>query len=125
MQAYATDPNRSCTGRRKDGEPCSARALPSGDFCFSHAPQLREKRDAARRAGGRNSSHAARLKQLMPPRLVPVFDVLQTALEEVHSGTLAPARANALANVARAMATVLQVGELEERVRRLEQGDGT
>ena len=56
----------------------------------------------------------------MPPRLIPVFDRLETALARLDAGELEPKRAQAMAAVARAMVSVLQAGELEERLRRLE-----
>ena len=36
----------TCQGRRKNGSPCTARALASG-YCFAHDPALAQKRDAA------------------------------------------------------------------------------
>jgi hypothetical protein len=49
-----------------------------------------------------------------------VYDRLETALGEVHDGTLKPGQAVAMAAVAPAMVAVLQAGELEERLRVLE-----
>jgi hypothetical protein len=40
---------------------------------------------------------------------------------EVHAGRLQPAQASAMAQLARALAALLQVGALEERLRKLEQ----
>jgi hypothetical protein len=57
----------------------------------------------------------------MPPRLVPVFDALEVALAEVHAGTLDPKQAMAMAAIARAMVSVLTAGEIEQRVRDIEQ----
>jgi hypothetical protein len=63
-----------------------------------------------------------RLRGLAPPRLVPIFDQFEWALVEVHDGELDPKAAQAMASLARALATLLTAGELEERVRRLENG---
>ena len=76
----------------------------------------------ARRKGGRNRSSAVRLRGLMPPRLTPAFDQLEVALADVLAGELDPKQATAAAAVARAMATLLSVGEMEERMRRIEAG---
>ena len=57
----------------------------------------------------------------MPARLVPIWGQLETALTEVHDGTLDPRAAAAMAALARALVAVLQAGELEERLRRLEE----
>ncbi|MCL5108784.1 MAG: hypothetical protein M1401_07965 [Chloroflexi bacterium] len=115
---------RRCTATRRDGRPCAAQALPSEPYCWAHSPTLAEQRQRSRAKGGRNSAKAARLRKLTPPRLLPVFDRLETALDEVHTGALDPRAATAMAALARALATLLTAGELEERVRLLEQRTG-
>ena len=57
----------------------------------------------------------------MPPRLLATFNRLEEALEEVHAGVLPPARAQAMAAVAGAMIRVLTAGEMEERLRNMEE----
>ena len=104
-----------CPARRKDGEPCRARAGASG-YCVGHDPAS----GAARAKGGRNTRRAARALRRVPERLRPVADMLASALEEVHSGALEPRRASAMAAVAGALVRVAQSGEMEERVRALE-----
>ena len=113
---------RHCAGVRKDGTPCTTRVLAGGRYCFAHAPELAERRTEARRRGGRQRRNAVRLRGLMPPRLVPIFDTLAVALAEVHHGDLDPKQAQAMASLARALVAVLTAGELEERVRKLEGG---
>lgn len=111
---------KHCAGTRKDGQPCTGPALGASAYCFAHDPSKAEARQAARLAGGRNRGAVVRLRRLVPPRLVPIFNTLEQALEEVHDGTLTPSQAVAMASVARAMVAVLHGGELEERVRELE-----
>jgi hypothetical protein len=53
--------------------------------------------------------------------LVATFDTLENLLAEVHAGKITPARATAMATVARAMVAVLTAGEMEERLRKLEE----
>ena len=60
------------------------------------------------------------MRGLVPPRLLATFDTLETALQEVHTGSLDPRQASAMAAVARAMVAVLTSGELEQRVRDME-----
>ncbi len=115
----ATDSKR-CTATRRDGAQCSAQSLPGEPMCFAHSPAMAEARTAARRRGGSNSAKVVRLRGLVPPRLLPVFDRLERALADVLSGDLDPKQAQAAASVARAMVSVLSSGELEERLRRLE-----
>jgi hypothetical protein len=120
-QANASKRKQSnCEGIRADGQPCKAKALPGKRFCWAHDETLAEKRDKARRQGGKNRANAARLRSLVPPRLVGVYDTLETAMAEVHDGRLVPGQATAMAALARAMVAVLQAGELEERLRSIE-----
>ena len=56
----------------------------------------------------------------MPARLRPVAILLETALEEVHAGTLDPRQATAMAFIAGALVRVITSGEMEERMRALE-----
>jgi hypothetical protein len=93
-------------------------------YCFSHSPALEKKRLEARAKGGKNSARIVRLKRLVPPRLIPIFDRLESALVEVHTGELKSKQATAMAALARAMVAVLASGEMEERVRDLEARTG-
>ncbi len=108
-----------CKSKTRTGEPCRGFAMEDG-YCFSHSPTHENKRHEARARGGKNSARAARLKRLVPPRLIPVFGSLEEALAEVHDGTLESKQATAMAALARAMVAVLTSGQLEERVRGLE-----
>jgi len=109
-----------CVGRRRDGQPCRAPAT-IGPHCIGHAPSLADKRRQGRQRGGHNKARIARLGKLVPPRLIAVYDHLEEALGEVHRGELTPQQATAMAALAGAMVKVLVSGEIEERVRRLEE----
>ena len=61
--------------------------------------------------------------KLAPVALRPVFARLRDALGEVHQGELDPRVATAMASLAGAMVRVLTAGQLEERVRALEEED--
>jgi hypothetical protein len=109
-----------CPATRRDGQPCRGIANKSG-FCMAHDPALADKRREAARLGGKGKARVARLGKLVPPRLVAVYDHLEEALSQVHKGELDPRAATAMAALAGAMVRVLTSGELEERVRRLEE----
>jgi hypothetical protein len=112
---------QTCTATRLNGEPCKARALGvDRPFCWAHAPELAAKRDAARANGGLRSQPLHRIRRTLPTRLSPVAQALEKALVEVHDGKLEPSRATAMAALARALISVLEAAEVEERVRRLE-----
>ncbi len=113
---------RTCRAARKDGQPCTAPVFdPDATRCFAHDPERQAERAEARRRGGQRKSSLCRMRRLMPEHLRPVFDKLAAALDDVLIGDLDTRRATAAANVARAMVAVLQAGELEERLRRVEE----
>ncbi len=112
---------RRCAALRRDGTPCRVQALPTGPYCWAHAPELREKRREGRARGGQNSSKMRRLLKLSPPELQAVLSRLLTALEDVQAGRLAPRAAQAMAALARAAAAIYEQAELAARVRALEE----
>ena len=97
---------QNCTSTRRDGSPCMARAGVSG-YCIGHDPGAQD----ARRKGGHDKSRAERAGKLLPASLQPMVSLLEAALGEVHRGELNPRAASAMASLA---------GELEERLRTLE-----
>ena len=110
----------TCTGLRRDGQPCQAPAL-LGVHCFAHSPANASDRDAARRRGGRGKGRSERLGKLVPASLRPSLALLFTALDEVHRGELDPRAAGAMAALAGAITRLYQTGVLEERLAVLEQ----
>ena len=72
--------------------------------------------------GGHNKSNAIRAQKLMPARLVPVFVMMEEVLAEVyHDKMLDYKKAQTIALVARALVAIFTAGELEERLRTLEE----
>lgn len=104
-----------CQATRKDGNPCRAPAGPNG-LCVGHRPGAQ----AARSRGGHNHARHVRLEKLAPPRLIALYSRLEDVLDGLGSGTIPPSRGTAMASVASVMIRALSVGELEERVRKLE-----
>ena len=115
-----------CTGRNRDGGPCSGQARADG-WCMWHSPALSAERAAWRARGGANRSNKARAKRRLSDDLLSLRDVqgvLSKLLVEVTEGRAEPGVATAAASVARAIASVAQVGDLEERIRELETAAG-
>ncbi len=119
IQEDSTESKRLCRSPNRDGSPCKARAHEDG-YCFAHSPAMAVKRTSARSKGGTNSAKSVRLRALVPPRLIPVFDKLEAALTEIYEGKLSPSQGSAMAAVSRAMVSVLTSGELESRLRDVE-----
>lgn len=118
-------PRASCDATTRAGAPCRGRPLPGSPRCFAHDERLEGVRAEARTRGGEHSSHTHRALARMPAPIAEAVGLLRVAMAEVHRGELEPARANAMANCARALATVWDVhvteGRLDEVERHLEQ----
>ena len=63
---------------------------------------------------------SVRAAKLLPARLQPMVSLLEDALGEVHRGELDPRAASAMASLAGALVRAITAGELEERLRTLE-----
>ena len=115
---------RRCAGRRPDGGRCKAWAGPSGT-CYWHDPRISDARKAKTRVlAGRSSGRFSRAQKLLPPRLRGVFDDVIQAMDDLKAGQMFAKEATALASLATAAVRVLQAGEMEERLRALEQTNG-
>ena len=108
-----------CTSLRRNGSPCTAQAGTSG-YCIGHDPGALD----ARRKGGHAASRAERAGKLLPARLQPMVSLLEDALGEGHRGALDPRAASAMASLAGALVRAMTAGELEERLRALEDRGG-
>ena len=107
-----------CVSTGRDGAPCTAQAGTFG-VLHRHAPGAQE----SRRKGGHATSGTERAGELLPARLQPVVSILEGALGEVHRGELDP-RESAMASLAGALVRAMTAGELEERLRVLEDRGG-
>ena len=99
--------------------PCTAQAGASG-YCIGHDPGAQE----VRRKSGHATSRAETAGKLLPARLQPVVALLENAMGEVHRGELDPRAASAMASLAGALIRAMTAGELEERLRALEDRGG-
>jgi hypothetical protein len=114
---------RRCKAKTVTGSPCSATPVRDDGYCYWHSPAVEAERDEARRRGGSARSNRSRARKVLTGDVRDMTDVkvrLMIALAKVEEGELDPGPANAMANLARAIATVAQVGELEVRIRELE-----
>jgi len=115
------DAARACAGTRRDGTPCKGQALPSSELCWAHDPASQDRVKAARSAGGKARSKAARADKLMPAAMRPIFGCLLKALLDTRDGTLTPQQGTAMASIAGALVKTYSVGQLEERLAALEE----
>ncbi len=116
-----------CQAITKSGSPCGATPVPGDTLCAWHSPAWAEKRRQWSKKGGAARSNRARAAKRLPAEsltLAEVQGLLSVALKGVLAGRIEPGVANAVANVARTMTTVAEAGELEERIRELEEAAG-
>ncbi len=96
-------------------------------MCAWHDPQLATERAAWRQKGGQSRSNKARARKRLPAETLSLTEVeafLSYTLKATLAGKVEPGVANAVANVARTMTTVVQAGEMEGRLRELEAAAG-
>lgn len=107
--------------------PCSATPRPGRPFCLWHDPEAGEARRELSRKGGKGRSNAARARKAYPAALTvgEVQGYLAATLKGVMLGRFTPGQGNAVAALARAIVTVREATELEERIEELERAAGT
>src|SRR5215204_107040 len=112
----AREPLTPCSGRNKDGSACRARAQRGSPFCLAHDPRRVTDLAAWRKQGGKASSNASRARKQLAGDVQDMAGVkarLMVALAQVESGQMDPGPANAMANLARAIATISGVADFE------------
>ena len=116
--------SRACNATREGGQPCRAPPLLDGGFCVMHDPEHADEMAEARRLGGlrRRREKAVSgaydieaLENVPQVRRLLVIAVMDT-LELENS----IARSRALAYLSQVALKMLEVGELEERLKALE-----
>jgi len=119
-----------CRATTKGGQPCSCYALAGSAFCFWHAPEAAEARKLARVKGGR--ARQGRSGVLpdgsgVPVTLKSLADVvllLERATNDVLALENSISRARAVGYLCSVAVKALEVGDLEERIVRLEEHVG-
>ncbi len=112
-----------CKGITKGGEPCAAKPRPGTELCPWHSADLAERRREWSRRGGVNSSNKARAKKQIPDGTMSAGELgglLGLVLKGVIAGKIEPGVGNAAANIARALVSVREASEFEERLTALE-----
>lgn len=112
-----------CTATREDGAPCRAHALSGEVFCFTHHPDRSHDREAARRAGGQARTSVRLPTETLPRALQTPRDVtalLSDAVGCVLRGELDARSANAVGYLCTVLLKAIQIGEMEERLARIE-----
>lgn len=112
-----------CQATTKSGKPCAARPMPGEPWCRAHHPDLEEERQAWSARGGRNRSNARRAaKELegVSADTNEVTAVLTRAFRKLEAGEMERGVAVALATVGKAIVSIRESTEIEQRLAALE-----
>lgn len=113
-----------CKATKQDGSPCSGHPVNGGMYCWFHDPAEASRRAEGRKLGGSARSNRSRArKQILDGALSPaeVGAKLGQALTDVLARKIEPNIANAAANLGRAIVSVHEVTELEQRLAAVEE----
>lgn len=113
---------------KRDGKRCGARALTGNKFCALHAEPGKaaelESRGGRRRAVSKDPEPDTSPAVEIPKTAKGVRDVLAEAMTQIRCRKLDPKLGNALAYVASSLLRAIELGDLEGRLRALEERDG-
>jgi hypothetical protein len=119
---------RACKALRDDGHPCGAPPLRTGTFCLWHDPEHAKEVAEARRLGGLRRRREATLAGAYDFEGLSSIPQIRRLVEVAVVDTLglenSVARARTLAYLAQTATKLLEVGELEERLERVERAMG-
>jgi len=116
---------RACNFVKDDGGSCGAAPLHESDFCFVHAPEHAEEMAESRRLGGlrrRREKTVATAYDLGDlDTLADVRRVIVIAVLDALGLENSVARSRTLAYLAMVALKALEAGEMEERLRAVEE----
>lgn len=118
-----------CSAITRAGKPCKGSPLPNSAYCMAHDPEYAERRAEGNRKGGEaraNAKRAARQWAAIGEQITPdqLPAMLRACMISVKAGTLEPAQASAIANLARTSVTITNEIEVEARLAALEEAAG-
>lgn len=115
----------TCAFLRLDGSRCDTNALPDSGLCFFHDPALAKEASDARRLGGlrrrREGSVSGAYDFLGLDSVPAIRRLLEIAALDTLALDNSLARSRTLVQVAVAAIRMLEVGELEARLERLQE----
>jgi hypothetical protein len=116
--------SRACSAITKTGETCGATPLHDADVCFWHDPENAAEAAEARRLGGLRRRREKTLSGAYEIESVDSVTEIRRVIEVVIFDALgmenSVARGRLLIAAAQAATKLLEVGELEERLARIE-----
>jgi hypothetical protein len=116
-----------CRAIAKSGSRCKNPVLVGKQHCLFHDPDAGELRLLGSRTGGRNRANRTRAAKVLPPAFTSteLLAVLSGAIRKVEAGELEPGVVNAMSSAARAMNSIREMTEVEQRLAELEARAGS
>src|SRR5438874_11280347 len=114
-----------CSAGTKNGDRCGATPMHESEFCFWHSPEHVEEAAAARKLGGqrrRRESTLAGAYEVGPFDSVGgIRRVLEIVIFDGLGMEISVARGRLLIAATQTLTKLLELGELQERVERIEE----
>ncbi len=116
---------RRCRQIKTDGSPCSAPPLRDAEYCFAHDPAHADAASEARRLGGLRRRRELTLQGAYDfeglDTVPKIRRVLEIAVHDVLGADNSIGRAKALSQIAMSAANLLRAGEVEDRLKAIEE----
>lgn len=117
--------NQACSAITRAGQPCAAPPLREGRFCASHDPEYADTMQQARALGGQRRRKEVAVGGAFDFEGLGTVPQIRRLIEVAAIDTLSlensVSRSRTLAYLAHTAAQLLQAGELESRLERIEQ----
>ena len=117
-------PTRTCKARNDKGQPCGARPMRDNDYCVFHDPEHAEVVQEARRAGGQRRKREAAVATAFDFQGLTSIEEIRRLVEVAAFDALGLnndlGRVRALGYLAQVACTLLEKGEMEERLASVE-----
>ena len=116
--------SRTCAASNKEGEQCGVAPLRDGSLCFWHSPDHADEAAAARKLGGQRRRRESTLSGAYEIGPLDTVGGIRRVLEIVtYDGLgmeISVARGRLLIAAMQTLTKLLEVGELETRLERVE-----
>lgn len=111
-----------CSYIKPDKKQCAAYAMTGSKFCFTHNPDMKEKKIAAVIKGGKMSN---KNRTLLPPVALSqpkdVVVLLGSTINDVRGGLIELRIANCIGYLSGHLIKAIEIADLEERVSKIEE----
>lgn len=116
--------SRTCRAIKQGGDRCRSAPVHDADFCFWHSPEHAEEAAQARRLGGQRRRRESTLAGAYDVEGLDTVQSIRRVIEIVTFDALgmdnSVARGRLLISAMQAATKLLETGELEERLLRVE-----